>query len=201
VPSYPHGGDDADDETDRPQGHHYGFRDGNQQPSLATPIRGSLPVLTDHSPTLSFNNSFLPAHYLSKLSSDRHILPAFIKPLPARIVPDDVEYLAKKGALTIPEVGLRNELLRTYLEYVHPYMPLLEVHDFLSIIERGSGATGKLSLLLFQAVMFAGTAFVGMSHLENAGYKTRKAARKVFFQKTRVRMNQFLTSLTKWCVY
>ncbi|KAI9778330.1 MAG: hypothetical protein M1839_008117 [Geoglossum umbratile] len=172
--------------TYRPQGHHYGFRDSNQQPSLATPIRGSLPVLTDHSPTLSFNNSFLPAHYLSKFSSDRHVLPAFIKPLPARIVPDDVEYLAKKGALTIPEVGLRNELLRTYLEYVHPYMPLLEVHDFLSIIERGSGATGKLSLLLFQAVMFAGTAFVGMSHLENAGYKTRKAARKVFFQKTRL---------------
>ena len=158
-------------------------------------------MLTDHSPTLSFNNAFLPAHYLSKASNEGHMLPGYIKPLPVRVAPDDVEYLAKKGALTIPEVGLRNELLRSYLEYVHPFMPLLELHDFLSIIERGNGTTGKLSLLLFQAVMFAGTAFVGMSHLENAGYKTRKAARKVFFQKTRVRMNQFLIDLPKWCVY
>ncbi|KAI9772833.1 MAG: hypothetical protein M1840_008715 [Geoglossum simile] len=178
----------------RTQGHCYGFKDSSHRP-LATPIRGSLPVLADHSPTLSFNNSFLPAHYLSKASGDGHILPAYIKPLPVRIAPDDVEYLAKKGALTIPEVSLRNELLRSYLEYVHPFMPLLELHDFLSIVERGNG---KLSLLLFQAVMFAGTAFVDMSHLENAGYKTRKAARKVFFQKTRVRMNQFLTDLPKW---
>jgi hypothetical protein len=188
-------------EIDRPQAHHYGFKDSSHQPSLATPVRGSLPVLADHSPILSFNNSFLPVHYLSKVSNDAHMLPDYIKPLPVRITRDDVEYLAKKGALTVPEVSLRNELLRSYLEYVHPFMPLLELHDFLSIIERGNGAAGKLSLLLFQAVMFAGTAFVGMSHLENAGYKTRKAARKVFFQKTRVRMNQFLTDLPKWCVY
>jgi hypothetical protein len=147
--------------------------------------------LADHSPTLSFDNSFLPSRYLSKLSYDGYTLPAYIKPLPARIAPDDVEYLSKKGALTVPEVSLRNELLRSYLEYVHPYMPLLELHDFLNIVERGNGTTGKLSLLLFQAVMFAGTAFVDMKHLENAGYMTRKAARKVFFQKTRVRMSRF----------
>ncbi|KAH0536119.1 hypothetical protein FGG08_006985 [Glutinoglossum americanum] len=171
---------------DRTQGQHYGFKDNSRQASLAAPIRGALPVFPAHSPTLSFNGSILPSRYLSKLSCDGPTLPDYIKPLPVRIAPDDVEYLAKKGALTVPEVGLRNELLRSYLEYVHPYMPLLELHNFLNIVERGNGSTGKLSLLLFQAVMFAGTAFVDMKHLGDAGYTSRKAARKAFFQKTRL---------------
>jgi hypothetical protein len=44
----------------------------------------------------------------------------------------------------------------------------------------------RLSLLLFQAVMFAGTAFIDLKHLQAAGYPNRKAARKVFFQRARL---------------
>ena len=115
-----------------------------------------------------------------------HVIPNYIRPLPPRILSDDVEYLEKKGALSVPETGLRNELLRNYVQYVHGYMPLLELHDFLQAIERNDGSTGKISLLLFQAVMFAGTAFIDMHHLRAAGYQTRKAARKAFFQRARV---------------
>jgi len=113
-------------------------------------------------------------------------LPYFIKPLPARIGPDEIAFLEKKGALTVPSIGLRNELLRAYIEFVHPYMPLLELYDFVMIVESGSGVLGRISLILFQAVMFAGSAFVDMHHLHNAGYLSRKEARKDFFQKTRV---------------
>jgi len=119
--------------------------------------------------------------------TDTANLPYFIKPLPARIGPDEIAYLGKKGALTVPSVGLRNELLRAYIEFVHPYMPLLELYDFVMIVESGSGVLGRISLILFQAVMFAGSAFVDMHHLHNAGYMSRKEARKDFFQKTRVR--------------
>jgi len=113
-------------------------------------------------------------------------LPLFIKPLPAKIGPDEVAYLEKKGALTIPQGTLRNEMLRAYIEFVHPYMPLLELHDFLAIIDKPDGSLGKVSLILYQAVMFAGSAFIDMHHLRAAGYATRKEARKDFFQKTRV---------------
>ena len=65
-------------------------------------------------------------------------------------------------------------------------MPLIEVHEVLRIIDDGTGASGKISLLLFQAIMFAGTAFVDMEFLRVAGYTSRKAARKAFFQKARV---------------
>jgi hypothetical protein len=113
-------------------------------------------------------------------------LPQFIKPLPAKIGPDEIAYLEKKGALTVPRGTLRSEMLRAYVEFVHPYMPLLDLHDFLTMIDRRDGRKGQVSLILFQAVMFAGSAFVDMEHLRTAGYATRKDARKDFFQKTRV---------------
>jgi hypothetical protein len=98
----------------------------------------------------------------------------------------DIDYLLAKGALSFPPVPVRNALLRSYIEFVHPYMPLVELHQFLGIVDQGDGQNGRVSLLLFQAVMFAGTAFVDMESLLRAGYATRKAARKAYFQKARV---------------
>ena len=65
-------------------------------------------------------------------------------------------------------------------------MPLIETYELLHIIDEGTGESGRISLLLFQAIMFAGTAFVDMDYLRSAGYSNRKAARKAFFQKARV---------------
>lgn len=113
-------------------------------------------------------------------------LPAFVRPLPPKIAPEDVQYLAIKGALTLPNIALQNALLQCYIEYVYPYMPLIDLHHFLSIVDRRDGANGQTSLLLYQSIMFSATAFVDMKHLREAGYATRKAARKAFFQKTRL---------------
>ncbi|WEW59041.1 hypothetical protein PRK78_004509 [Emydomyces testavorans] len=108
-----------------------------------------------------------------------------LRPLPPKFQEADIDYLEAKGALTIPEIELRNELLRSYIQWVHTYMPLLELDDFLRIIFRNDGSQ-QLSLLLFQAVMFAGTAFIDIKHLYAAGFETRKAARKAFFQRARL---------------
>ncbi|KAJ5457114.1 hypothetical protein N7530_012388 [Penicillium desertorum] len=112
-------------------------------------------------------------------------LPDYIRGLPARLQKEDIDYLAVKGALTIPDVTLRNELLKSYIHYVHTYMPLLDLEEFLQNIVQNDGIH-RISLLLFQAVMFAGVAFIDMKHLQAAGYQTRKAARKVFFQRARL---------------
>lgn len=113
-------------------------------------------------------------------------LPAFIKPLPPRIALEDAKYLHTKGALTLPSLPLQNALLQAYVEYVHPYMPLLELHQFLNIINSRDGFSGQVSLFLYQSVMFVATAFVGGKHLKEAGYSSRKAARRDFFHRTRV---------------
>ncbi|KAF9894204.1 hypothetical protein FE257_007706 [Aspergillus nanangensis] len=113
------------------------------------------------------------------------VLPDYIRGLPPRLQKEDIEYLAMKGALTVPDVALRNELLKAYIHYVHTYMPLLDLEDFLQTIVQNDGIR-RMSLLLFQAVMFAGTAFIDLKHLHASGYPTRKAARKAFFQRARL---------------
>ena len=140
--------------------------------------------------SVSMHGDLTSSRFLSPPAPSRSYngpLPAYIKPLPPRMTADDIQYLWKKGALSIPDTIFRNALLQAYIEYVHPYMPLIELHDFLRMVEQNNGESGKISLVLFQAVMFAGTAFVDMSLLKSAGFTTRKAARKAFYQKARVR--------------
>jgi len=112
-------------------------------------------------------------------------LPMYIKPLPPRLNADDIVYLDKKGALAIPAVPLRDELLRCYAEYIHPYMPIINMHEFVRNIDQNNGIQ-PISLLLFQAVMFAGVASVNMRFLRAAGYESRRHARRDFFTKTRL---------------
>ncbi|KAF4998204.1 hypothetical protein FDECE_11846 [Fusarium decemcellulare] len=113
-------------------------------------------------------------------------LPAFLRPLPTKIAAEDVKYLQIKGALSVPTLPLQNALLQAYVEYVHPYMPLMDLNSFLGIISSRDGQNGQTSLFLYQAVMFAASAFVDMKYLREGGYTTRKGARKSFFQKTRL---------------
>ncbi|PGH34393.1 hypothetical protein GX50_02760 [[Emmonsia] crescens] len=111
-------------------------------------------------------------------------LPRFIKQHPMQLEPEDFDYLHKKGAFEIPHFSFRNELLKSFVNYVHVYMPFLDLEDFLQTIYENTGRK-RISLLLFQGVMFAGTAFVNMKHLRMAGYQSRRAARKAFFQRVR----------------
>ncbi|KAJ5807594.1 Transcription factor [Penicillium robsamsonii] len=111
--------------------------------------------------------------------------PQFLKPLPARIAPEDLEFLRFRGALSLPESGLRDELLRCYIQWVHSFMPVLNLQEFLRCVAEND-PEGNVSILLFQAVMFVGTAFVDLKHLQDAGYPTRKSARNAFF--TRIRL-------------
>lgn len=126
----------------------------------------------------------LMARLLSPISP-AYNLPAYIKPVPSRLGQDEVVFLEKKGALTIPDTPLRDALLKNYAEYVHPYMPLLNLQEFVGVIDRNDGSQ-TVSLLLFQSVMFAAVATVDIRILQSAGYATRRDARRDFYQKTRV---------------
>ncbi|GAP84033.2 putative cutinase transcription factor 1 beta [Rosellinia necatrix] len=110
----------------------------------------------------------------------------FLRPLPPKIAPEDVVYLRAKGALSVPSLSLQKALLHAYTEYVHPYMPLLDLHDFLNIVDARDGSRGQTSLFLYQAIMFCATAFVSNKVLKEAGYASRKEARRAFFSKARL---------------
>ncbi|KAL2151863.1 hypothetical protein VTH82DRAFT_5047 [Thermothelomyces myriococcoides] len=112
--------------------------------------------------------------------------PAFVKPIPDRVLAEDRQYLAQKQVFSLPSLRLQNALIAAFIEYVHPYMPLLELHDFLRVVNDRSGASGKVSLFLYHAVMFSATAFVDETLLKEAGYASRRDARRAFFYRTRL---------------
>ena len=122
-----------------------------------------------------------PAAYLPS-----NALPAWVKPLPERINADDVEFLARKGALTVHDNTFRNELLKCFIRWVYPWSPVVSLDNVVRTMSGAKGATSKMSLLLFQAIMFAGAGFADLAILRSAGFASRKEARKHFFNRCKV---------------
>ena len=112
-------------------------------------------------------------------------LPAFIGPLSTGIPNEDIQFLVLKGAFKIPEPDLQVEILRGYMFSVHPFLPVLDSHEFISAVIN-NGEQGKVSLLLFQAVMFAGLHSLQPSIIHRLGFDTTKQAREVLFNRVRL---------------
>ncbi|KAL7790919.1 fungal-specific transcription factor domain-containing protein [Trichoderma ceciliae] len=112
-------------------------------------------------------------------------LPKYVRPL-TNLPPDDMACLHAEGALELPDSVLQSALLRAFFEYVHPFVPTLDLDGFLHSIETHDGSAGQVSLLLLQAVLAAGTAHVELDVLGNAGFQTRKQARAAFMKKVRL---------------
>src|SRR5690349_17651292 len=77
-------------------------------------------------------------------SQSNGILPAYIQPLPTHMEAEDMTHLWRKGATTIPDTAFRNALLQSFTEFVYPYLPMLELHDFLQIVDKGNGECGRV---------------------------------------------------------
>lgn len=82
------------------------------------------------------------------------ILPRYVKPIPSTIPSAGVQYPCQKTVFKIPAVSHRNELLRCYIQYVHPFELVVDLHHFLSTMWKNDAAE-RISLLLVQAIMFA----------------------------------------------
>lgn len=104
---------------------------------------------------------------------------------PTRLDSEDLDYLECKGALWLPSARFRTELLKSYIEWVHPQVPVLDLDVFLCTIAEND-SENSISLLLFHAAMFAASAFVDIVHIRNEGYASRKAAREVLFRRAKV---------------
>lgn len=118
-------------------------------------------------------------------SSEKARLPVFIAPLPNNLLDEDLEYLQRKGAFTVPEHESCVEILRTYVFSVHPFMPVLNVEQVVEAVLRNQDDS-QISLLLFQAVMFAGLHSLQLHVIHRLGFESAKAAREVFFDRVRL---------------
>jgi hypothetical protein len=142
----------------------------------------------------------------------------------------DLDFLARKGVFWLPDEHLRGELIQAFFDFVYPFMPLLDKDDLIGAMNGTYDSLHRdvegdinisdedqpmqVSLLLFQAIMFAGSPvsklpphhptacrcgscdtdmplivvsqYVPVSFLRALGYDTRKAARDSFYWRTRI---------------
>ena len=113
-------------------------------------------------------------------------LPPFIKARYHDLDSIDETYLSSKGAFTLPDRQSQKELLQAFLDFTYPYLPILDLDCFLRALGSDAGKGDQISLLLYQSLMFAGTAHVGMDCLARLGFDTRRQARKKFFNIVKV---------------
>ncbi|KAJ6443606.1 C6 transcription factor [Purpureocillium lavendulum] len=111
-------------------------------------------------------------------------LPPFISPVPQSWTRPDIEYLYQKGVFSLPDRKDLCALLRSYVEWVHPLCPLLDLHEFLAAIAHPDGSSGSVSLMVLHSVLLAGAAFVDERHL--AGHDSRLSARKDYFTRAKL---------------
>ena len=64
-------------------------------------------------------------------------------------------------------------------------MPIVDLEDIMGAID-GNEAAPKISLIVFQAILFSATAFVDLPNFQEAGYENRRAARADYYQKVKV---------------
>ncbi|KAJ5689730.1 C6 transcription factor [Penicillium macrosclerotiorum] len=114
-----------------------------------------------------------------------HLLPPYLNQ-PSNLQREDLDFLIRKGALDLPELGFAHEIFRAYIRHIHPHIPFLDLDLFSPIFKHGRPKTQQVSLLLYQAVMFAGAIFVDLKYLYAAGYLSRRHALGTLFQRVRL---------------
>ncbi|VUC28830.1 unnamed protein product, partial [Clonostachys rosea] len=113
-------------------------------------------------------------------------LPWFIRPLHRGINADDMAFLLSKGALSLPSQALQLALVRAYADSIYPHLPVIDLSHFLECITATDYVAPRVSLLLYQAILAAGTACVKLGDLKDAGFQTRKSARRIFLDKVKL---------------
>lgn len=167
------------------------------EPELEIEIEQNCP--SEMAPELS-NTPIIPTHISHPqnelITQRRGSIPSFagtFAPLPRHLNECDLKYLHSQGALSMPSRNLQRVISKAYKDFVHSSMPILDWKDFSAIMENGpepktTAEQKPTSLLLFQAVMFAGVRYVPTDILRKEGFANREAALRIFFRRTSVRV-------------
>lgn len=109
----------------------------------------------------------------------------------ANIPPEDVNHLDRQGCLRVPTRPVLDEFIQQYFLHVHPLLPMLDEGDFWDTYHGSPGAVNArppppISLLVFQAMLFASCNFVSRRALESLGHASARAARAAFHRRCKL---------------
>ncbi|KAL6872556.1 fungal-specific transcription factor domain-containing protein [Trichoderma longibrachiatum] len=141
-------------------------------------------------PHYPFLRSFAPESQPSSLlagSRDSLDDPGAMKH--ARLDDDDMHYLQRKGALSLPSRAVMDVFVSNYFQLFHPFFPILDKSGVLAGYYRSdrdvASQSQGLSLLLLQAILFTAAATVPMSTIRDAGFTSRLEARNLLHKRAR----------------
>ncbi|KAK1969265.1 fungal-specific transcription factor domain-containing protein [Colletotrichum sublineola] len=105
------------------------------------------------------------------------------------IPPQDVNYLELQGCLRVPMRTILDEFVQHYFLHVHPLFPMVNEGDFWDMYctnPYNHVSTDKLSLLVFQAMLFSSCNFVSRETIKTLGFATIRAARAAFYRRAKL---------------
>ena len=110
------------------------------------------------------------------------------------ILPQDVNYLELQGCLRVPTRSVLDEFVQQFFLHVHPLLPLFNEGDFWELYCQqsagigGSGEVpcGRLSLLVFQAMLFATCNFVSRNSICALGFPSIRLARAALYRRAKL---------------
>ncbi|KAF2970947.1 hypothetical protein GQX73_g2581 [Xylaria multiplex] len=104
------------------------------------------------------------------------------------VMPQDVNYLESQGCLRIPTRVILDEFMQQYFLHVHPLLPFISEGDFWNLYcHQGGGRPGeKMSLLVFQAMMFSCCNFVSKTSIKALGFPDIRTARATLYRRTKL---------------
>lgn len=112
------------------------------------------------------------------------VLPPYIMPCRQNLSKREIRCLRDQGAFVVPEGHLRDSLIQTYVQFVYPHLPVIDIADFATAMT-GSDGSSKVSLLVLQAIYYSATEYVGIDILTASGFPSRMLARKIFFERAK----------------
>lgn len=106
------------------------------------------------------------------------------------IPPQDVNFLETQGCLRVPTRTLLDEFFHQYFLHVHPLLPLINEGEFWVMyshgMARGNAHSGRFSLLVFQAILFASCNFVSKSTIRALGFSNIRTARASLYRRAKL---------------
>ncbi|KAL7947615.1 fungal-specific transcription factor domain-containing protein [Trichoderma barbatum] len=96
----------------------------------------------------------------------------------------DIRFMQLNGCFDLPPMPILNEFVRMYFLHVHPIVPLIEEGEFWGSFSCTSGE--KISLLVFQAMIFAACAFIPGAIAEATGFDCPRSATAAFYKKAKI---------------
>ncbi|KAG5761624.1 hypothetical protein H9Q72_010280 [Fusarium xylarioides] len=104
------------------------------------------------------------------------------------IAQQDLNYMEAQGCLHVPSRPILDNFVEQYFRHQHPFLPLLNEGDFWEMYSQkeSTGPQSTISLLVFQAMLFASCNFVSLHIIKQLGFSSLRTARAEFYRRTKL---------------